>query len=119
MTVVIVSVATTSELVALVIELVPQFPVPPVEAAVTVKLVEPAGVAPVVVIVSVDVVAPLVTVVGLNAAVAPVGAVQLIVRGAEVQTGPPVHVVLIVYVAEEPGATGFGACAPTVVAVIV
>lgn len=38
----------------------------------------------------------LATVVGLNAAVAPVGAVQLIVTGAEVHVPVPVHVVVMV-----------------------
>ena len=80
----------------LVIELVPQAPVPPVEVAVTVKLVEPAGVEAPVVMVSVDVRALLATVVGLKAAVAPVGAVQLMTRGIEVQVPAPVHAVVIV-----------------------
>jgi hypothetical protein len=95
-TVVIVSGVTTSDAAELVIELVPQFPVPPVEAAVTVKLVVPAGVDALVEMVSVEVTELLATVVGLNAAVAPVGAVQLIVSGTEVQVAPPVHVVVIV-----------------------
>ena len=71
-------------------------PVPPVEAAVTVNGVVPPGVVALVVIVRVDVVALLVTVVGLNEAVDPVGAVQLIVSGTEVQVPLPVQVVVIV-----------------------
>jgi len=93
---VIVSGVTTSVALLLVTELVPQLPVPPVELAVTVKLVVPAGVAEVVEIVSVDVAELLATVVGLNPAVAPVGAVQLIVSGIEAHTAPPLHVVVIV-----------------------
>ena len=74
----------------------PQLPVPPVVAAVTVNGVVPAGVAPVVLIVKVEVTAAFVTVVGLKAAVSPAAGVQLIVRGAEVQVPAPVHVVVIV-----------------------
>jgi len=95
-TAVIVSGVTTRDALELVIELVPQLPVPPVEDAVTVNVVDPAGVEALVEIVRVEVVALLATVVGLNSALAPVGGVQLIVRGIEVQTGPPVHVVVIV-----------------------
>jgi len=93
---VIVSFATTKVAFELVMELVPQVPVPPVDAAVTVKLVEPAGVEAVVEIVRVDVVLVFETVVGLNEAVAPVGGVQLIVNGADVQLPAPVQVVVIV-----------------------
>ena len=96
MTAVIVSGVTTSDALELVIELVPQFPVPPVELAVTVKFVVPAGVEEVVEMVSVEVAELLATVVGRNEAVAPVGAVQLIVNGIDVQTAPPDHVVVIV-----------------------
>jgi len=83
--------------VALVIELVPQFPpVPPVDVAVTVKFVEPPGVAFVVVIVRVDVVVVFETFVGLNEAAAPVGSVPLNTRLTEVQVPLPVQVVLTV-----------------------
>jgi hypothetical protein len=88
-------VVTTKLWLVLFTELVPQFPVPPVDAAVTVNTVVPAGVAVVVEIVRVEVAALLATVVGPKTAVAPVGAVQLIVSGAEVQTAPPDHVVVI------------------------
>ena len=71
------------------------------------------------VIVSVDVVEPFDTVVGLNAALAPVGAVQLITSAFEVQDSLPAHVVVIEYVAEEPAVTGLGVCVPTVTAVMV
>jgi len=96
--VVIVSGACTTKLLPLLVtELAPQLaPVPPVVAAVTVKGVVLAGVAVVVVIVSVEVAAAAVTVVGLNEAIAPVGAVQLIVSGAEVQVPLPAHVVVTV-----------------------
>ena len=90
------SLATTNVALELVIELVPQLPVPPVDAAVTVKLVEPAGVEPVVEMVSVDVALLFETVVGLKAAVAPAGAVQLIVKGTDVQVPAPVQLVVIV-----------------------
>lgn len=92
---VMVRLVTTSELPVLVTELVPQFPVPPVDAAVTVKGVVAAGVAVVVEIVKVEVAEVLETVVGPKTAVAPVGAVQLIDSGADVQTAPPDHVVVI------------------------
>lgn len=91
-----VSGVTTKLAAELVTELVPHAPVPPVDAAVTVKPVVPAGVDAVVLSVSVVVVVIFETVVGLNTAVAPVGGVQLIVRGAEVQTPAPVQVVVIV-----------------------
>jgi hypothetical protein len=87
--------ATTNVAVELMTELAPQFPVPPVEVAVTVKFVDPPGVAFVVLIVSVEVGEAFETVVGLNAAAAPVGAVQLIVSGTEVQLPLPVQVVVI------------------------
>jgi len=110
---------TTKFALELVIELVPH-PLPAVVDAVTVKGVVDAGVEVVVEIVRVDVVALFVTVVGLNEAVAPVGAVQLIVRRFDVQLAAlPAHVVVIVYVAEEPAVTGLGVCVPTVVAVMV
>jgi len=86
---------TTRLELLLVIVLMPQAPVPPVEAAVTVNGVVAAGVEALVVIVRVDVVLLFETVVGLNAGLAPVGAVQLIVKGAEVQELVPNQVVLI------------------------
>jgi len=59
--------ATTKLKLALLIELVPQAPVPPVVEAVTVSpVVVPAGVDPVVVIVRLDPVALFDTVVGVN-----------------------------------------------------
>jgi hypothetical protein len=91
----IVAVATTKVWVLLVTEPAPHCPVPPVDATVTVKFVEPVGVEPVVEIVSVVVVLLFDTVVGLNAAVSPVAGVQLIVSGAEVQVPGPVQVVVI------------------------
>lgn len=96
MVAVIVSAVTTKVALELVIELVPQLPVPPVELAVTVKLVEPAGVEALVEIVRVEVAVVLETVVGLNEAVAPVGSVPFRTSGIEVQTGPMDHVVVIV-----------------------
>ena len=111
---------TTREVVALVIELVPQVPVPPVDVAVTESpVVVAAGVESLVVIVSIDVGELFETVVGLNEAVAPVGSVPLNTRGIEVQVVPPAHVAVIVYVAEEFAVTGLGACVPTATAVIV
>ena len=111
---------TTSVEPELVIELVPQLPVPPDEVAVTVNGVEPPGVvAAFVVIVRVEVLALLVTVVGLNASPAPVGSVPLNTRGTDVQVPLPLQVTVTKYVAEVPGFTGFGVCVPTVTAVIV
>jgi hypothetical protein len=100
---------------------VPQLPVPPVDVAVTVNAVVVAGVAAVVLIVRVDPVALFETVVGTKPIVTPVGVppVNAIVRGTEVQDPFPVQAVLIAYVALEPAVTGLGACAPTVVVVIV
>jgi len=96
-------VATTKLKLVLLTELVPQAPVPPVVDAVTVSPeVVPAGVKPVVEIVSVDVVAEFETVVGLNDAVAPVGSTPFRTKGIDVQEPPPVHVVVIAYVAELP-----------------
>lgn len=96
-------VATTKLKLALLIELVPQDPVPPVVDAVTVSpVVVPAGVEPVVEIVNVEVVALFETVVGLKEAVAPVGNAPFRTSGIEVQEPDPDHVVVIVYVAELP-----------------
>lgn len=92
----ITAVATTNvEAGLLVTEPVPQVPTPPVEVAVTVKLVEPVGVEPVLEMVRVVDVLLFDTVVGLNAAVSPAAGVQLIVRGTEVHVPGPVHVVVI------------------------
>jgi hypothetical protein len=88
---------TTSEAAELVTEPLLQLPEPPVEATVTVKLVVPEGVDADVVMVSVDVSDVFEIVVGLKAAVAPVGAVQLMVTGGEVQVPEkPPHVVVMV-----------------------
>lgn len=91
----IVAVATAKVCVLLVTEPVPHWPVPPVDATVTVKFVEPVGVEAVVEMVRVVVVLLFDTVVGLNAAVSPAAGVQLIVRGAEVHVPGPVQVVVI------------------------
>ena len=90
---------TTREFEALVIVPVPQPPVPPVEATVTVKGVVAPGVEAVVATVSVDVSWPLVSV-GLRLVVTPVGApgFQMTVTTG-VQVAVPVHVVVIEYVA--------------------
>jgi hypothetical protein len=88
-------VTTTKLWLVLVNVLVPQFPVPPVVAAVTVNGVVLDGVLPSVVMVNVEVVELFETVVGLKVATASIGAVQLIASGAEVQVVLPAHVVLI------------------------
>lgn len=119
MVAVIVCAFTTKLALELGTELLPQLPVPPVDAAVTVNAVVPPGVEALVVIVRVDVVLEFETVVGLNEAFAPVGSVPLNTRGMEVQVPLPVHVVVIRYVEEFGGVTGLGVCAPAVTAVIV
>jgi hypothetical protein len=116
---VIVCGAITKLALALVIELAPQLPAPPVDDAVTVKGVVLPELVALVVIVRVDVALPFETVVGLKAATDPVGSDPLNTSGIEVQVPFPLHVAVIKYVDEFGGVAGFGVCVPTVTAVIV